>query len=445
MCNRRSTLACGKKSIRYRLVDGATEDRHDRNQRITLYHTTDVIASEHDIATNKLLKSRLDQHILAMCKAYTLMQLHHKDLTDQVFEHEIRRVMEDRVVAFELRNECLYERLLRYIEEAHRDGVMGEYRYRQMKGKAKKLHRFLFINGLSGISAKAFDVDLLMRFRQFIYDEYLYVAAYPGLYPTGYGCRPPKKRCRDNTVVHDLKALKAFFGELENSGEIDRSPFSRISGEKRRSIMHVMYDDPYYLRASELRHVMECAVPAELQSTKDIFVLNCALGCRIGDLKRLSMDKFAVSPTGIPYIHYIPTKTAGTQKTNREIQTPLIRQALEIVQRTRFAFNGRNPDYERQVYNKKLRRLLRHCGINRRVCVYDPEKRDNVYLPICDIASSRLARKTHVDMLNKVQINFYAAGLHRTGSEAVFRYTSLELADRYALLQAAFEGVTKAS
>ena len=31
-----------------------------------------------------------------------------------------------------------------------------------------------------------------------------------------------------------------------------------------------------------------------------------------------------------------------------------------------------------------------------------------------------LERKTHVDMLNKVQINYYAAGLHREGSKAAF-------------------------
>lgn len=31
-----------------------------------------------------------------------------------------------------------------------------------------------------------------------------------------------------------------------------------------------------------------------------------------------------------------------------------------------------------------------------------------------------------------------AAGLHRAGSDAVFRYTNLELVDRYRLLKAAF-------
>lgn len=61
-----------------------------------------------------------------------------------------------------------------------------------------------------------------------------------------------------------------------------------------------------------------------------------------------------------------------------------------------------------------------------------------MYRPIYEVASSKLARKTHVDMLNKVQINYYAAGLHREGSDAVFRYTQLELADKFALMNAAF-------
>ena len=239
-------------------------------------------------------------------------------------------------------------------------------------------------------------------------------------------------------MVHDLKSLQAFFRDLEDIGEIRRSPFKRISGEKRRSIMHVMYDAPVFLKADEFRRVLNTPVPAELQPTKDLFVLNCALGCRIGDLERLTMDKVAVSEEGIPYVHYFPSKTARSQAINREIQTPLIRPAQEIVDRTKLAFAGRNTHYQRQVYNRSLKRLLEFCGIDRRVSIYDPILGDNVYKPLYEVASSKLARKTHVDMLTKVQINYYAAGLHREGSGAVFRYTSLELADRYALMNVAF-------
>lgn len=334
--------------------------------------------------------------------------------------------------------EPLIRRLTRFIDEARRDGVIGLGRYTMLQGKARKLQRFLTIKGLSTISAQEFSTDLLLEYRKFVYDEYLYVMQYPALYPKGEGRHAPRRRCKDTTVVHDLKALQAFFRELEDIGEIRRSPFRGISCEKRRSIMHVMYDAPFFLKAGELQRVMKAEVPSDLQWVKDIFVLNCALGCRIGDLLRLTMDKVAVSDEGIPYVHYIPKKTARAQGTNREIQTPLIGVAMEIVKRTGLMLCGLNFKYAKQRYNRELRRLLKYCGIDRKVCMYDAELGDNVYRPINEVASSKLARKTHVDMLTKVQINYYAAGLHREGSGAVFRYTALELKDRLIMMQVAF-------
>lgn len=342
------------------------------------------------------------------------------------------------VINVRRKKESLYERLKRYLDEAHRDGVMGEGRYAVALGKAEKLHRFLVITHRTSMSVHDFTSELVMEFRQFIYDEYKYVPLYPALYPHGEGHRPPQKRLRDTTVVHDLKLLQAFFAELENTDEISRSPFRKISVEKRRRMMHVMYDAPVFLRAEELRQVMATEVPSELQWVKDLFVLNCAIGCRISDLLRLTMDKVAVSDEGIPYVHYIPSKTARVLVMNQEIQTPLISPALEIINRTRLNLLEGNQKYGKQRYNKALRQLLQLCGIKRRVSLYCQETGDNEYRPLYEVATSKLARKTHIDMLNKVQINYYAAGLHRQGSDAVFRYTGLELKDRYALLQAAF-------
>ena len=417
-------------TIFFRLEDGGQ----------TFCHSTGIKARPEDVVRDMKLRNELECHKLAMCKAYTLMQLKRMDMNSRIFEIQVQRVMTEDVGM--IKPKCgvpATKRLTRYIEESYRDGVIGHGRYMVLLGKARKLQRFLTIKGLSAISAREFTSDLLLEYRQFIYDEYLYVPQFPQLYPKGEGRHAPQRRCKNTTVVHDLKALQAFFRELEDTGEIRRSPFKKISFEKRKSIMHVMYDAPVFLKAEEFRQVVNTAVPPNLQQTKDIFVLNCALGCRISDLKRLTMEKVAVSEDGIPYVHYIPSKTVRAQTTNQEIQTPLIQLALEIIQRTRLAFNGHNPKYEKQVYNKSLRRLLAYCGINRQVCLYDYEQGDNVYRPLYEVASSKLARKTHVDMLTKVQINYYAAGLHREGSDTVFRYTSLELADRYALLQAAFQ------
>lgn len=419
----------GAASICFRLKDGGQ----------TFYHSTGINARPEDAARNPALLCELNRHCLAMCKAYTLMQVKRMDMNNRIFELQVQRVMAERAGLVRRQDgEPVYERLRRYIEEAYRDGVIGAGRYMITLGKARKLQRFLIINGLSGISAREFTTELLLEYRKFVYDEYLYVSQFPYLYPSGGGRHAPQRRCKDATVVHDLKALQAFFRELEDTGEIRRSPFKKISFEKRRSIMHVMYDAPFFLKAEELRKVMRTDVPSELQWVKDLFVLNCALGCRIGDLLRLTMDKVAVSEDGIPYVHYIPSKTAQNQGTNQEIQTPLIDPAVEIIRRTKLAFIGHQPKYGRQVYNKSLRRLLEYCGIDRKVSLYDSELGDNVYKPIYEVASSKLARKTHIDMLTKVQINYYASGLHRTGSDAVFRYTSLELKDRLALLQAAF-------
>lgn len=335
-------------------------------------------------------------------------------------------------------SEELYPRFLRYLNEAHRDGVMGNGRYAVALGKAEKLQRFLIITKRTSLTADEFTTDILLEFRQFIYDEYKYVSQYTELYPRSAGHRPPKQRLRDTTVVHDLKLLQAFFAELENTDEIRRSPFRKISMEKRRIMMHVMYDAPVFLRANELKKVMSSVVPAELQWAKDIFVLNCAIGCRISDLLRLKMDKVAVSDDGIPYVHYMPQKTARLQSVNSEVMTPLIEPAVEIIKRTGLRLVGDNLHYDKQRYNKALRSLLRLCGISRQVSMYCSEIGDNVYRPLYEVATSKLARKTHIDMLNKVQINYYVAGLHRAGSDAVFRYTNLELKDRYELMRAAF-------
>ena len=73
------------------------------------------------------------------------------------------------------------------------------------------------------------------------------------------------------------------------------------------------------------------------------------------------------------------------------------------------------------------------------VAQYNEETKKNDYLPLYKVGSSKLARKTHVDIMNKVQVDMYAAGLHKVGSSAVTRYTSMEIKDRFKLMNTAFD------
>ena len=433
--------------IRLRLIDG---------RDVTLYHKTGIRAKISDLEKfeangelrprvtvyNKQLKAELNTHFTAMSKAYALMKAKGMDMTSDVLEKEIDKILNPIVEVRSSSAETLCERFVRFADESRRDGIIGVERYKMIVGQADKLKRFLTIKGLSKISVTEFDTNLLLEYRQFVFDEYLYVEKYPKLYKVEKkrgARRNPDHRASINTVVYNMKNLQALFNELEKTDEIMKSPFRRLTTEKKRAVMHTMYDSPVFLRQEEFQKVIDTEVPDKLQGIKDAFILNCCFGCRIGDFSRLSMEKVSVSPEGIPYIHYIPSKTSGTQETNKEIVTPLIRLAYDIIQRTRFDFGFKITTAGTSFYNKKVRDLIKACGIDRKVSIYDQEKHDNVYVPLYEEASSKLARKTHVDMMSKVQVNLYAAGLHREGSSAVNRYTNMELKDHFALMNVAFD------
>jgi len=433
--------------VRLRLIDG---------RDVTLYHKTGIRAKIKDLEKftpegtlkpkvtvyNKQLKAELNTHFTAMSKAYALMKAKGMDMTSDVLEKEIDKILNPVVEVRSSSAETLCERFVRFADESRRDGIIGVERYKMIIGQADKLKRFLTIKGLSKISVTEFDTNLLLEYRQFVFDEYLYVEKYPKLYKVEKkrgARRNPDHRASINTVVYNMKNLQALFNELEKTDEIMKSPFRRLTTEKKRAVMHTMYDSPVFLRQEEFQKVIDTEVPDKLQGIKDAFILNCCFGCRIGDFSRLSMEKVSVSPEGIPYIHYIPSKTSGTQENNKEIVTPLIRLAYDIIQRTRFDFGFKITTAGTSFYNKKVRDLIKACGIDRKVSIYDQEKHDNVYVPLYEEASSKLARKTHVDMMSKVQVNLYAAGLHREGSSAVNRYTNMELKDHFALMNVAFD------
>ena len=442
----RTTSASGNTSLRFRVTDG---------RALTMYYSTGRKIPNEQLAVftpegklrprvtvyNPKLKGEIEEYFAAINAAYNHMKITGMDMRSEVLQAEVDKILNPEsteAILHPIGEENLIQRFQRYVEEAYRDGIIGEHRHMHYDALVRRMERFLFIKGHSNMMPQQFDVKMLMDFRSFITDEYLYVDLYPKLYIKDGHKRLPSKRIANNSVVHQLKGLRAFFNELENTDEIFKSPFRKISHERFKTMMRTKNDEPFFLRGSEFKTVVNTEVPPELQTAKDVFVLNCCLGARIGDFMRFDMDRVAVSPEGIPYVHYIPHKTMKYMENVAEIKTPLVRVAYDIVMRTKFNFSGNGTEYSVAVYNRELRRLLKFCGIDRPVAKFNEAKGENEYFPLYEVASSRLARKTHVDMMNKVQVNAYAAGLHAEGSDAVYRYTNLEIADRFALMNAAF-------
>ena len=433
----------GQVKVRYRIRDG---------RDVQLMHKTDIKCSEADLAKlqpdgatkekvhvyNTDLSKSLKEEYRLMCQAYTLMCDQRLDMTTEVLERQIE-ALRNPVAAVRNENPSLVIRFRKYADSALRDGVIGENRYKHIMVVSEKLERFLIINGISKISAEEFDVDHLMEFREFMFDEYHFVEKYPKLYEKVKRQNRPEARLSMNTVTSQLKMFQTFFTELENLDEIRKSPFRKLGKDRKKSVMKTKYDDPFFLRKEEFMRVLETEAPVNLQETKDAFLVQCSFGCRISDFKGMSMAKIAVSEDGIPYIHYIPKKTADTQEGNTEIETPIVRFAFDIIKRTGFVFPILKNVSGEFGYNARIKALLQHCGIDRPVAQYNEQTKENDYQPLYKVASSKLARKTHVDMMNKVQVNQYAAGLHKEGSTAVERYTHLELKDRFMLMNAAFD------
>lgn len=439
----RTQKGSGSINLRFRLIDG---------RDVQLYHKSQIKANLEDLKKfnpdgtvrsrvsiyNEDLHSMIASEIALMSEAYAIMKKKGTSMATDSFETAIEalRAPEEKTV---YENKSFMDRFRSYVEAGYRDGLFGLSRYKHDKGTILKLERFLKIKRKSSITYTEWDEALLMEFREFVRDEYKYVDKYKSIYSKLNDRETPKERRKANTVANEMQVLKSFFTELEDTEEITRSPFRKINRERRRLMTKKKYDDPIFLRKEEFAAIRDFAPKKTLVETKEAFLLHCALGCRIGDFQKLTMDNVGVSEEGIPYVHYLPQKTKGTQKDNSEVITPLVRYAFDIIMRTRFDMPILKYPSGKSGYNKKIKQLLKDAGIDRKVTEYDEESGENRYLPLYEASSSKLARKTHVDMMSKVQVNMYAAGLHRKGSDAVNRYTMLEIKDRFDLMNAAFE------
>ena len=81
----------------------------------TFYHSTGIEALPHEAERDHVLRDKLEIHKLAMCKAYTLMQLKRMDMNDRIFEMQVGRVLSDRLpVATPCKHESMYTRYALY-------------------------------------------------------------------------------------------------------------------------------------------------------------------------------------------------------------------------------------------------------------------------------------------------------------------------------------------
>lgn len=407
-----------------------------KNGAIALPRAEDGKGTRKEMLEANNTLSNLTVSIINFCEA-------HKDLTKDDLTVFIDKFHNPQKYAKEdEQQESLCEMFQRYVNEWLDTGIIGTGRKKHYDVVIRELTRFFIINGVDGCSVKDFNKDIILKFREFLRTEYKLVDKYPDLYLDMNSRNKPSKERSQNTIAEKLLLLQAFMVELESNDIIPVSPFRKI-GKEKEAIMKQQYDEPIFLTKAEFNTLLEKECPESLQRVKDLFIVQCCFGCRVGDFRRFTFDNIGIEE-GIPYIHYLPQKTHRDGLIRTEVKTPIISIAYDIIMKYKGELSNNAllpyyPDGNGETgYNYQIKKLLEFYEINRKVAIFNTTLGINEYQFVYEVASSKLARKTHVDLMNKVQIDKYAAGLHKRGSSAVDRYTQLGLKEKYILMCAAF-------
>lgn len=198
---------------------------------------------------------------------------------------------------------------------------------------------------------------------------------------------------KTNTVVSIMKRLKAFFNYCKNELQlIDKNPFDSINFASKVGVE--LYNEPVCMTREELTHLYTYNFTNSIDMlVRDMFCLQAALGCRIGDFVRLTYDNIQNNT-----LTYYPEKT---REIANKVIVPLSYRAKNII--NKYKGKGDNnlimPFINSVEYNKQLKSIFRIASLNRKIIIYNRDNKKEEVFELHQLASSHLARRTFVDIL----------------------------------------------
>ena len=297
-------------------------------------------------------------------------------------------------------------------QECNTRGLMIKItRFEQYMQKVKK-HKGYTMN------IDLMNADDLREFEAFMLDEHNIRDKHPELY-ADFNERAIKSPRSLNTINSNMTLLRTVCNWVRKQGVTTNDPFFGYEMPK------ALYGTPYFLTIQERDQVLSCDLSddAELAEYRDMFMFQCMVGCRHGDLVTFTPKNII---DGV--LEYIPIKTKG--KSGAVIRVPLIPKAMAIV-------NGHDhgedePLFPRRFnfkFNVAIRRILKRAEVNRVVTVINPRTRQEEKKPICDVATSHLARRTFIgNLYRQVKDPNLVASMsgHANGSVAFQRYRAID-------------------
>lgn len=314
---------------------------------------------------------------------------------------------------------------------------LSKSRTKTYKTLARQLRRFelyqqAIVNSHFVLNYDALTTDDLDSFRTFVAREVELVQKYPTLFkriieeaPYSSNEKRPKNVVARGTnyITTLMKRLAAVFHWLLYAKKTKNNPFDGFVYDKE------VYGNPIYLTKEERNTVAAADLSQEdkiLQQQRDIFVFQCHVGCRVGDL--LTFTPTNILKNGI--LEYVPKKTRHLC-TPTKVRVPLDQTALNLIEKYMGVDEkGRLfPFISAQKYNERIKTVLEKCEVNRIVQVRNPTTGNYESKPIYEVAASHMGRKTFIGVTYKLTHDPNIIGKmtgHVEGSKAFCRYRAID-------------------
>ena len=328
--------------------------------------------------------------------------------------------------AFKLSDHSIVEtNLATWVRKYSEQHITDKHQASNFRGLAEKIERFekyqRRIERRQGykLCLDTITAEDLADFKAYLVHEHEYAVLYKELYQDIKKKRAYCKPRSENTLRTLFAALRTVIGYAIHNGATTNNPFTRFDMPK------TMYGTPFFLTLEERDKVynFDLSDDPKLAAYRDMFIFQCMVGCRHGDLVRFTPENVH---DGV--LEYIPHKTR--EKSARTVRVPLGEKAKTILARTpqtagkpifslRFNFK----------FNDAIRDILKKAEINRLVTIIDPLTREEVRKPLYEVGTSHMARRTFIgNLYNKVKDPNLISSMsgHVNGSKAFARYRAID-------------------